>query len=393
MSPAPPGYSISRDRLIAAYLARPTVAETFGASRPVDIAAAASGLATETTDDSETAYESATRLADYLRYSGYNSAIVGVKNERPPVSVSKPLDVDGTELMLRVFDREDLAIMPAIEFAAPLPKLESLRRTNDPHTSGLEWVGRDGRTWLEAYGTRKGFAPYYNLLDQRVQQAMLESVRDLVARYGGHRAFAGLAVQLSGDGYAQLPPLDWGLDDATIARFAHDNGIQLPDSGPDRFAARHALLTGKHAEAWRSWRAQQISEFYAKVASLVRGNGDRRLVLTTENVFANPLSERMRPNLLADKAESRVVSTLLDVGIDRQSLERLPGVVLCPTRYVEPMTSLPDRATDLELNEAFAVWRQPSTPAQSRATVLYHRPLRQRLSSFEIARTPWRSCR
>src|SRR5204863_6199742 len=36
------------------------------------------------------------------------------------------------------------------------------------------------------------------------------------------------------------------------------------------------------------------------------------------------------------------------------------------------------------------LWRQPSIPAQSRAALLYHRPLRQRLSSFEIARTPWR---
>ena len=54
------------------------------------------------------------------------------------------------------------------------------------------------------------------------------------------------------------------------------------------------------------------------------------------------------------------------------------------------MTSLPDRATDLELNEAFTLWRQPSTPAQSRAALLYHRPIHQRLSSFEIAGRPWR---
>jgi hypothetical protein len=220
---------------------------------------------------------------------------------------------------------------------------------------------------------------------------MLESVRDLVERYGRHAAFAGLAIQLSSDGYAQLPPLDWGLDDATIARFARDKNIRLPDVGPDRFAARYKLLAGQQAGAWRAWRAQQVSDFYAQVASLVCGNSDRRLVLTTENMFAEPqLAERMRPNLLAEHSENRVVTMLLDVGIDRQSLGHLPGVLVAPTRYVEPMTSLPDRAIDLELNEEFVLCRQPLTPAQSRAALLYHRPVRQRLSSFEIARTPWR---
>ena len=259
---------MSHDRLIAAYLARSTTAETFGATRAIDPVSAANGVAPECVDDCETAYESATRLADYLHYSGYNSAIVNIRTgDLPPVPTpplsskspvdplhpsEQPLDVDPLDLMLRVFDREGLALVPAVEFAAPLPQLELLRRNSDPHTSGLEWVGRDGRTWLEANGNRRGLAPYYNLLDPRVQHAMLETVRNVMGRYGRSRAFAGLAIQLTSDGYAQLPPLDWGMDDATIGRFERETRIQLPDTGPDRFAARYALLTGRHAAAWRS---------------------------------------------------------------------------------------------------------------------------------------------
>lgn len=382
--------AISRDRLITAYLSRPTVAETFGAARSTD-ATTAANVAAEGVDDFETVYESASHLADYLRFSGYNSAIVSIKPTAQTPSAPTPLDVDSTELMLRIFDREGIALLPAIDFSAPVATLESLRRKGDPQTSGLEWIGRDGKTWLATNRTRHGLAPYYNLLDPRVQQAMLESVRDTIERYGRHPAFAGLAVQLSSEGYAQLPPLEWGLDDATIARFARDKGVQLSDDGPNRFEARYKLLTGQQAAVWRSWRAQQVSEFYARLALLIRGNSDRRLVLTTENLFADPqLAENMRPNLSAPNAMARVALTLIDVGIDRESLERLPGVVLCPTRYVEPMASLPDRAIDLELNEAFALWRQPSTPSQSRAAVLYHRPIHQRLSSFEIAGRPWR---
>ena len=91
-------------------------------------------------------------------------------------------------------------------------------------------------------------------------------------------AFAGLAIQLSSDGYDLLSPLDWGMDDATIGRFERDTRIQLAGAGPERFAARHALLTGQHAVAWRTWRTAQVSAFYAQLASVVRGNGQRRLV-------------------------------------------------------------------------------------------------------------------
>jgi hypothetical protein len=383
--------AINRDRLVTAYLARPTVAETFGAARSID-ATGVANVATESIDDPETAYESATRLADYLKFGGYNSAIVSIdSNGMPHSSAGSPLDVDGTELMLRVFDREGISLLPALDFSAPLPSLELQRRQSDAKTSGLEWVGRDGKTWLDTNGTRRGLAPYYNLLDPRVQQAILEVVGDTIKRYGRHPAFAGLAIQLSSAGYAQLPPTEWGLDDATFTRFARDKGIQPADNGPERFEARYKLIIGPQAAAWRSWRAKQVSEFYAQLATLIRGNGDRRLVLTTESVFADPLlAENMRPNLNGHSAEARAVSSLADVGIDREYLEHVPGVVLCPTRYVEPMASLPDRATDLELNEAFALWRQPSTPSQSRAAVLYHRPVRQRLSSFEIAGRPWR---
>ena len=92
-------------------------------------------------DDCETAYETATRLADYLRYGGYNSAVIGAASA---MQATPSLDVDNVEVMLRVFDREELALLPSVEFAAPLPQLELLRRGSDAKTSGLEWVGPDG---------------------------------------------------------------------------------------------------------------------------------------------------------------------------------------------------------------------------------------------------------
>ena len=143
--------------------------------------------------------------------------------------------------MLRAFDRDRLALLPSLQFATPLPGIGKFTPRINPQSSGLEWIGPHGKTWTETHGTAGGLAPYYNLLDPRVQQAILKVVRDLVERYGEHESFAGISIQLSANGYTQLPPLEWGLDDATISRFARDCSIELPTNGPNRFAARHCF--------------------------------------------------------------------------------------------------------------------------------------------------------
>ena len=111
-------------------------------------------------------------------------------------------EVDKLDMTLSVFDRDRLTLIPAVEFATPLPQLEALRHAEDPRATGLVPVGPDGRTWLESYGNRSGLVPYYNVLDERVQNAIIDVAQDLVRRYGGHSAFGGLALQLTSDGFA-----------------------------------------------------------------------------------------------------------------------------------------------------------------------------------------------
>lgn len=392
----------SAPRLVAAYVGRPLLPETFGASEGVD------PFSGQSVDDWQTFFESATRLADYLRYAGYNAAAVNVMADGSTIFPSQRLlptplyntgrmaagsndlpPADPLELLLRVFDREELALLPSLQFAAPLPELEALRREANPQSSGLEWVGADGRTWPETYGTQRGLAAYYNLLDERVQESLLGIVRELIQRYGQHSSLAGIAVQLSATGYGQLPGLEWGLDDATVARFERDTGIHLADDGPDRFAARQTALTGEHAEAWRNWRAARVTEFYSRLASLVRSTDPRRrLVLTTEEMFASPaLNTQLRPSVLA---KTRIDRLMLDAGIDRQQLLDTKGVEICPTRYVGSAVPLADRAVDLELNDAFSALTRRAADAPASAAMFYHRPRRQRLASFD-AKSPFKS--
>ncbi len=389
------------NRLVAAYLSKPLAGEPFGVIETANSADGNRPLSGN--GDSRSMYEAAIRFKDYVQYAGYNSAIVGVVSDGktiypnslllpkarvgPGHSFDQLEEADPLELLLQIFDREHLTLVPAIEFAGPISQLEELRRSTDPQSSGLELIGPDGRTWLESNGSRNGLAPYYNVLDTRVQQAMLALVDEVKQRYGGHPAFGGIAVQLSSDGYSQLPPLEWGLDDATIERFTRDTAITLAGPGPNRFAARQAALTGPHAAAWRTWRAQQIAAFYQRMAAVVSADGRHRLLLTTERLFEHPfVRERVRPDLLAD---NRVLPAMLDLGIDRSMLNQIPGILLCATKLVEPTAPLPDRAVDLEINSAFVSANSKNASETPFAPMLFHPEAASRLASFNAV-SPFR---
>jgi hypothetical protein len=109
------------------------------------------------------------------------------------------------------------------------------------------------------------------------------------------------------------------------------------------------------------------------------------LILTLEDSFAHPnLAARVRPNILL---ANRVDGALLDAGIDRSRLQGTPGIVVCATRYLESMAPLAERAVDLELNEAFSAWRSSPEKNDVPAALLYHRPQRRRLASFDPKNT------
>jgi len=388
------------DRLVAAYLSRPNLDEAFGANNGSNLSQGVGDAPSP--QEWLTLYESTTRLADYLRYGGFNSAVLATADGVPSRAGSELTDAilgeanhasreisaqDEWELRFRVFDREGLALVPALRFSTPIPALERHRRAADPQTSGLEWIGPDGKTYVPINETAAVTSPHYNLLNPRVQQAILQVVSDFVERNDKHPSLAGVAIQLSSDGYAQLPPLDWGFDDATIRQFESDTNIKLTAIGANRFAERHSILTGVHAEIWRNWRAARVSEFYEQLATIVRKtNSKRRILITCEDSFASPqLAARIRPNLLAD---NRIESTLADLGIQRATLEKIPGVVICPPRFVGSMTPLAVRGVDLESNHAAATWNRTLDSNGSPAALLYHRPRHRQFASF-AAKSPF----
>ena len=261
------------ERLLAAYLDRPLFPENFSAEE------AMGSIPHRGVDDWVTFYQGGSRLVEYLNHVGLGGLMISVFADGSTIYPSglleptphydtgvfleegqDPIRKDVLEMLLVLFDREGRQLIPALEFGSPLPELEAVLRRGGPASDGIQWIGSAGVPLTETRRQSQSSAPYYNVLNPRVQEAMLGEVRELVLRYGRHPSFAGLGLQLSADGYAQLPGAEWGMDDQTIRQFEQDMGITVPGTGPERFLERAEFLTTRHAEQWLAWRAARLGE-------------------------------------------------------------------------------------------------------------------------------------
>lgn len=388
------------ERLLAAYLDRPLLPETFSASDPPG------SLSDLSVDDWVTFYEAGTRAVQYLNYVGKNGLLIAVLADGSTIYPSRLLEPtprhdsgifmptgqdavrkDVLEMLFQLFDREGLQLIPSLEFGAPLPELEALQRAGGMESQGLCWIGPDGAAWTEHHQPMRGLAPYYNALHPRVQEAMLAVVRELVGTYAQHPSFAGLGLQLSAHGYAQLPGPDWGMDDVTIARFQQDTRVRVPGEGPARFAQRAAFLNGEARKVWLDWRAEQLSRFHHRIAKEVNAiRPHTRLYLAGAGSLGGDEMEReLQPSL---SRRTTMAETLLRVGIDSRRYGEDRGIVLLRSERVVPHSSLAGRAVDLEIaqmpdvDQYFAELAVPGS-------LFFHAPQELRLPSFD-ERSPFR---
>lgn len=398
----PPADEVKGGRLFAAYFDRPLFPESFCATEAYDT------WSRRSLDDWLTFYQGGTRLVEYLQYAGMNGMMISVLAEGGSLYPSRlveptprydkgpffdsgqdPVRKDVLEMLLRLFDRSGMRLIPAMEFAAPLPELEAILRAGGPAAEGIRWVGPDGLTWEQVYRPYRRQAPYYNLLDPRVQAAVLGVVRELVDNYARqHESFAGVAIQLAGYGYGQLPGPEWGMDDATIARFERETGFRVPVAeGPDRFARRHAFLTSPGRRAWMKWRADCLGRFYHHVQSEIAAvRPHARLYLTTANLLAGPHWEaRLRPTLSRPATMDEV---LLDAGIDPAQFRKPGGPVLIMAHRIASPHSADTRAVELAWRELVNA-SESSADGVSRASLCFQPASELRLESFD-AKSPYR---
>ena len=396
-APTGPG---SGDRLLAAYMDRPMLPENFSAQESFD-PTIERGL-----DDWQTFHESGTRLVEYLEYAGYNGLMINVLADGSTIYPSRlleptprydtgvlfgtaqdPVRKDVLEMLFLLFNRQQLRLIPGLEFGAHMPALEGLLRRGGPEAEGIEWIGPEGRPWTQVHFPRRGLGAYYNVLHPQVQEAMLDVVRELVGRYAHHPSFAGLAVQLSAHGYAQLPGPEWGLDDATVARFSRETKTSVPGSGINRFAERARFLaTEPHRSVWLRWRADRLQDFYGRVqAELSAARPGAKLMLAGSEMLSGegPL-ERLRPTLIGRPSLSDV---FLSLGVDPERYRKEAGPVLLRTERIGAASGSTAAAVGRELPlmpEFDRLFENQSVPA-----VLFFQPPHQsRVGSFD-AKSPF----
>lgn len=391
---------VASSRLLAGYYDRPLFPENFSAGDSFD------NWSGRSLDDWRTFYEGSTRLADYLHYVGYNGLMISVLADGSAIypsglvdstprydtgvffaNAQDPVRKDVLELLFRIFDREGLTLIPAVDFSMPLRALEEVRRRGGPESEGIELIDGDRRRRLASHPPRQGLAPYYNPLHERVQEEMLAVVRELAERYKRHPSFGGVALQLSADGYAQLPGADCGYDDETLARFQRDTGVKLPP-GESGFAERVELLRGPKRQAWLHWRAAALSLFYRRMqAELAADKSELKLYLAGAHLFDRPdLRRELEPALSHGTTKNQ--DALLGVGIDPELYRDLEGVVLLRPQRVAPLNSLPAHAVNLELNLDGTLDRLFADSPHG-GSLFYHEPQEARLLSFE-AKSPFK---
>jgi hypothetical protein len=385
-------------RLLAGYYDRPLFGENFSASQTLD------PVRKFNLHDWRTFYQGGTRLVEYLHYIGYNGLMLTVLADGSTLFPSELLQPtprydtgafftnaqdaqrkDVVELLFRLFDREGLTLIPSLDFSTPLPALESLRR--DDEDAGLELIDRHGQPWLKRHPPRQELAPYYNPLDERVQDAMIDVVREFVLRYQQHPSFGGVALQLTANGYAQLPGADCAFDERTLEKFQADTKVRLP-AGDGSFAGHVAPLLEDERPKWLAWRAKRMAGFYRRMQKdMSAERPGLKLYLAGAALFDRPeLARELRPVLA--RATTKNEETLASVGIAPGLFADDEDVVLLRPNRIAPLRSLPAQAVNLETNldpqldRLFA--ELPNT-----AALFYHEPQEGRLESFD-AKNPFK---
>ncbi|HVC97186.1 MAG TPA: family 10 glycosylhydrolase, partial [Pirellulales bacterium] len=393
------------ERLWAGYYDRPLFPENFSAVEGLDSRTA------RAFDDWQTFHQGSARLVEYLDYAGYNGLMLSVLADGSAIYPSDPLEStprhdtgmyfasgqdplrkDVLELIFRMFDRDGLLLIPALQFSAPLAELEDVLRRGGPESVGVELVGADGATWLAGHFPTRGLglAPYYNPLNARVQDAMLAVVAELVERYRSHPSFAGVALQLSADGYAQLPGADWGFDEDTLARFERETRVKLA-TGAERFRARVEFLRGPGRKAWLAWRAQKLAQFHRKLHEVIsEGRPELKLYLAGASLLDGPEFARdLRPTLPG--AATKNEDALLSAGIDPRLYRDVQGIALLRPQRIAPLNSPAAQAVNLEWNNDSALDREFAAVAHP-GGLFFHERQEARLDSFD-AKSPFKQSR
>jgi hypothetical protein len=247
------------------------------------------------------------------------------------VAFSQP-NLDLLRRLLLVAEKYHLKVVPELH-----PRADELAFGHgiDAAAPANLAVSRDGKTnFVSSDGKTRTFPPHYNALAPENQDWYVAMVGELADRYKDYPALEGISLRdmaWANPALNNLVDLDWGYDDATVTRFKKETGSAVSlgrADDPQRFATRHAWLTGPGRQAWIDWRCRNIADLIRRIRDRIRlARPDLKLYLNVfgeQGVYTGSFSGEDSPSLVARLRES---------GIDPALLNAIDGVVLLNASY------------------------------------------------------------
>lgn len=263
--------SAKRQRL--AWYQSPSFMDDFGVQKFFDPAVG------QPLDDWVAFYQGTSRLIDYLKVHRYQGAVITVTADGSsiyPATLANnlpthdsgvflsngqdPFRKDVLRMMLKMFARENLTLIPAFSFSHPLDQIEAMRDESQTPQS-FDLVDQ-----TQNLSPRSAQRPRYNPLDLNVQMAVLEILDTFLNRYQRFDSLGGLSLNCQSDTYTLLPGSKWGHDRHTASRFQ----ASLPPSSGDKSESLSDQTDSPHTEQqWLQWRSDQMTSWYQSIASLL----------------------------------------------------------------------------------------------------------------------------
>lgn len=346
-------------RKYMAFYEKPLFVENFSGARAVDEDAG------HTWHDWNSFLTGADRWAQYLKANGYNSAMLVVAGDGSSFYPSRllqpntrfdsgalspngsdPVRKDVVELLLRVFQREGLQLVPVFHFNSPLPALEQQRISGSPNADGILLVDAQGESRLKTLETDTSPVSIYNPLDRRVQQAHSGVIREFTTRYQNRESFAafgGLGILYTRDALQVMPGQTWGVDRNTLAQFVADTGFRIPESND----WLDSLLGATEPSPWLTWRQSRMALWLNDIQQSVGSN--QRIYLLGGDMFEmqdafSVLAPSLRRNGGLNEAMARIAFPMQQVAASEDMVFLQPA-------ELAPEQSLAQNRLNIQLDQ------------------------------------------
>lgn len=335
--------------------------------------------------DWTTYYSAITHLAEWLRYRGENAAMIPVFAYGGSLYPSGILPNNGryddgmeftdgrdaaqkdvVRLILEIFERNGLTLIPEFAFYTKLPRLEEAFPPDAHGVREIDLINKNGRSSRQEFELEPmdRHGPYYNPLHPAVQQEVRMIVREFIRRYSDSPALGDIALRLNTTGWVQFPGMKWGYDMYSAENYMRTEHAEdlTDDNLQDPMGLFNYLNADKYESGWIKWRNTELGKFYGSLAREIREvSAWRSLVLAYVNIFTSRYAD---DNVVAALQAGREPRDLLAAkGVDPLAFAGMPGIrIWRPVRAAIPPLDNSDRRLTTKWQRA-GMSRDPRTIA------------------------------